>query len=202
MSDFRLNARSAFGAAEPRIRTIGAYRVVERTDLALSSLAARVEWTDVHNPSTTILGCPLPGVGGLREDAGVTTFWTGPDQWMVMAPLQTHEDLAADLTSALGERAAVTDQTDGWVAFDLTGEGLETVLEGLTSLDIRAMGAGGAARTVMEHMGCFLLCRDPGRAYTLLVGRSFAVSLAHALEMRLNTTLALTTAKTRSDRAV
>jgi sarcosine oxidase, subunit gamma len=55
------------------------------------------------------------------------------------------------------------------------------VLERLAPVDSREMETGAATRTVIEHIGCHLICREAGAAFTVMGARSFAGSLHHAL---------------------
>ena len=105
----------------------------------------------------------------------------GPDQWMVGAPFDTHEDLAAQLKSRFGDTASVVEQTDAWVCFDLRGDGIDDVMEFLCAINIRAMQTGDATRTVIHHLGCFVIRRDPANWVRILGPRASAGSLHHAI---------------------
>jgi sarcosine oxidase subunit gamma len=99
-----------------------------------------------------------------------------------MADRAAQDDLAGDLASRFGSRASVTEQSDGWAVFDLTGERLDAVLERLCNVDPVALGAGRVVRTVIEHIPAFVIAIAPGGDYCLLCGRSYAVSFAHVVE--------------------
>jgi sarcosine oxidase, subunit gamma len=75
----------------------------------------------------------------------------------------------------------VTEQTDAWVAFDLTAPDLAPLLERLCNVDFRAAPEGHATRTVIDHLGCYLIKHGPGSA-RVYGPRSSAGSLIHALE--------------------
>ncbi len=133
----------------------------------------------MHGRIGDLLGAEAPGPGKAHLRDPEAAFWMGPDQWMVMAPFASHEDLAARLKARVAGTASVTEQTDGWVCFDLTGPRVEDVMELLCVLDMRAMQAGDAARTVIHHLGCFVIRqRDEVR---LLGPRASAGSLHHAI---------------------
>jgi sarcosine oxidase subunit gamma len=100
----------------------------------------------------------------------------------VSAPIASHEDIAGIVKAAVGDAASVTEQTDGWVRFEITGERCRALFELLCNVDIQRMDAGQATRTQIEHLGTFVLCQTPGTAYSLLTLRSAAASLQHALE--------------------
>ncbi|WP_375553529.1 sarcosine oxidase subunit gamma [Roseovarius mucosus] len=175
-----LIAITPLGATRPRIDSHGPVTLTEVTDRALASVAARLG----HEAQTSaaiaaLIGTPAPGpacMGG----ATLTAFWMGPDQWMLSAPVETHEDLAKQVKAQAKGAASVTDQTGAWCRFDLSGDGLADVLERLTNANTRAFTGGEAQRAAVEHMGCFLLCHSP-RHISVIGPRSSAGSLHHAL---------------------
>ncbi len=103
-----------------------------------------------------------------------------PDMWMVEAPFATHEDIRPALLAVFGDAASITEQTDAWVRFDLAGPELERLMERLSNFDLAPAPEGAATRTVIEHMGCYLIKRS-AQAITLYGPRSSARSLHHAL---------------------
>lgn len=171
---------TALGSRKPRIDTHQDVILREVTDLALASFAARLgQETDARKRLSAFVGNTLPGPGYMAE-ADLGSFWMGPDQWMVMAPHETHEDLAAQLAKAARGAASVTEQNDAWCCFDLTGPRLASLFELLCPVNLRACSGGEATRTSIEHLGCFLLVMAPDRV-RVLGPRSSAGSLHHAL---------------------
>ncbi|PWR25364.1 sarcosine oxidase subunit gamma [Zavarzinia aquatilis] len=172
---------TVFGKTEARLDRIGALSIAERPDIALASLAARRErLTSLEAAAPAVLGTALPGVSRVAGGT-IRAFWTGPAQWLVEAPYDTHEDLAAVLKQNLGGDASITEQSDGWCAFDIEGDATIALLERLCAADTRAMTPGDVLRTTIEHMGCFLICEQAGHAFRLWTARSSALSLHHAL---------------------
>lgn len=156
--------------------------VTERPDFALVSLAARLgqEAACVAKASQH-LGQGLPAAGQGWQADPYACFWMGPDQWMVSAPYGPHRDLASDLKQVVGDSGSVTEQTDGWCRFDLSGSGLRAVLERLCNVDLVGMPPSAARRTRLEHLGCFVWCLTPEHEVAILGPRSSAESLHHAL---------------------
>lgn len=172
---------TALGGTEPCIDTVGTVTLTENSNLALASVAARLgqEAACQTHLKAVIGAVPEPGKCHLNDpEAG---FWTGPDMWMVGAPFDTHEDLATQLKARFKDTASITEQTDGWCCFDLRGAGMEDVMERLCNLNIRAMQTGDATRTSIDHLGCFVLRRDPADWVRILGPRSSAGSLHHAI---------------------
>ena len=102
--------------------------------------------------------------------------------WLVEAPFASHELIEGMLKAALGDAASVTEQTDAWVALDLAAPDLAPVLERLCNVDFRAVADGYATRTMIEHLGCYLIKHGAG-AVRLYGPRSSAKGLLHALEV-------------------
>lgn len=178
----KLKATTALGADRPQVDQFDGLTIAERPDFALASLAARQgEEGDCAARASAYLGFELPPVGQGALAAPFSAFWMGPEQWMIAAPHDSHEDLAETLKQAIGDAGSVSEQTDGWCRFDLTGDGLSAVMERLCNVDLTAMAAGDARRVRLEHLGCFIWCLEPGQAVAVLGPRSSAASLHHAL---------------------
>lgn len=180
-----LIALTPLGAHTPRSDNYGGITLTEITDVALASVAARLgREADAAALIAAVTGTDAPAPARSSDRA----FWMGPDQWMVEAPLATHEDLARQITAQANGAASVTEQTDAWCRFDLKGERLADVFERLCAADLRRFTGGEAVRTTIEHLGCFLICRSP--AHVSVIGpRSSAESLHHALLTALKSAL-------------
>ncbi len=176
-----LMAMTALGAREAAVVTVGPLTITERMDVALASVAARRGRTAELVRAAKATGVPLPDPA--RHQAGPIfgAFWVSPEMWFVEAPFATHEAIAATLKAKLGETASVTEQTDAWVVFELTAPDLAPVLERLCNVDFAVVSIAHATRTVIEHLGVYLIKRGPGAA-RVYGPRSSAESLLHALE--------------------
>ena len=171
---------TALGGAEAREDVHGGVMLLERPDVALASYAARLgREEDAATHLAELIGAEAPGPGRAAFGS-LAAWWTGPDAWMIEAPIDTHEDLAARATEAAGGAASVTEQTDGWTRFDLSGARVADVLERLTALDVRAAGPGTAQRTTVDHLGCFAVWRTDGTV-SVIGPRSSAGSLHHTI---------------------
>lgn len=166
----------------PRTDTIGALTISEVTDMALASVTCRKEQADrFAAEAAALFGIDLPEPGHWAAGKVYGLIWTGPEQWFAEAPFASHEDIAALVKAGLGDTASVTEQTDGWVRFDVQGNTVVDLMERLCPVPSRRMQTGTATRTIVEHMGCIVVCRETARRFSLLAPRSFAGSLHHAL---------------------
>ena len=178
MGKIVLKALSALGHEAALVETVGPWVLTERTDVALASLALRRGREAEVRDKAKAAGVPLPGPG--QSEAGVFgAFWMTPEMWMIEAPFASHQDIRAHLLGVFGDAASITEQTDAWVRFDIAGEGLALVLERLTNVDFAVAAEGAATRTVIDHLGCYLVKRSGGEI-TLYGPRSSAQVLHHA----------------------
>lgn len=175
-------ALTALGHDAAEVVEIGPYRIAERFDVALASVAMRRGQEKAFAAAAKKLGVPVPGASTYEAGKVFSAFWTTPEMWLVEADFATHEDIVAALKPGFGEAASITEQTDAWVRFDVSGEGLERLFERLTNLDLGQLPDGFASRTVMEHLGVYLI-RHSATAVTLYGPRSSAQGLLHALEV-------------------
>ncbi len=175
-----LHTLTALGNAAPEDHQIGPYRITERFDVALASVASRKGREKDVAKAAKAAKLPLPGPARWETATPVAAFWIAPEMWMVEAPFASHEDITAHLKPVFGEAASITEQTDAWVRFDLAAPDLSPLLERLCNVDFPAAPDGYATRTVIEHTGCYLIRRGRGDV-TLYGPRSSAGSLLHAV---------------------
>ena len=175
-----LAARPALGGLD---RRIGGSRLRERPDLALVSVAVPLGGEDRLAEALRAgwsLAMPDPRLTTVAGE--VRAIRTAPDQMMLLFP---HEapDAEAVVRARLDGAGYTTDQTDAWVALEVSGPEVLPALERLCPLDLdgRSFPEGSAARTVMEHMGATILRLGPER-FLLLSARSSARSFLHAVE--------------------
>ncbi len=117
------------------------------------------------------LGLSFPEPGCFTEKGDARLIWTGREQAF----------LTGVAAPAL-EGAALTDQSDGWAAFRLSGPQAVDALARLVALDLResAFPVGRAARAGLNHMALILLRTGP-QEFELMVFRSMARSAWHEL---------------------
>ena len=174
-----LEPLTPLGHSAPETTTIGPVTITERTDTALASLAIRLGRAADVAAIAHQFGIPLPKPGHHATDT-LSAFWLAPDMWMIEAPFATHEDIRAHLLQHFNDAASITEQTDAWVRFDVTSDTLPALMERLSNFDLAKAADNAATRTVIDHLGCYLIKRSPTEV-TLYGPRSSAHSLHHAL---------------------
>jgi len=175
-------ALTPLGGAVAQVDTFSGVNISEQPNWALASVTARHGQTEaVKKAAVDLMGIGLPDVGHVTVGSELTAFWTGPDQWMFEAGHAGHEELAAELKAGFSNSASVTEQTDGWARFDVTGPKVVAMFERLCSVNSRAMTSDRVSRSSIEHLGCFVVCRSTGAHFSVFCPRSSAGSLHHAL---------------------
>lgn len=179
MARHRLRPLSALGRPFLASDAVGPVTVAESAATALATLAARRGREAEVAELAARAGIPLPQPGQAAAMDPWGAFWASPDLWFVEAPLASHEDIVAHLRPLFLGSASITEQTDAWVRFEVSGP-LAPLFERLCNQDLASFPPGSATRTVIEHLGTYALRRAPDRM-TLLAPRSSAASLHHAL---------------------
>ncbi|MBN9888207.1 sarcosine oxidase subunit gamma [Salipiger abyssi] len=169
---------TAMGDSAPRSESFGPLTLSENAGLALASLALR-QGQDAPTP----FGLTLPDVARAVTSGELGAFWTGRGQWMIEAEGKAESDFAAAL-KAEAPGCSVTEQTDGFVVFEVVSEAgtapLEALMSKLVNIDPKTLGPGCCTRTGLEHMTVFLVRRSETRLAVIGM-RSLAGSLWHAL---------------------
>lgn len=176
-----LQAITALGGITAYDETIGGIRIAESVDTCLASLAMRRgKATDFKKAAKKAFGVDLPAPGQRTGNGTRGVIWMGPDQFLVEVETGMI-DLVGELGAVFGAAASITDQSDAWVRFDITGKDVPAMLERLSAADTRLMQGGAAVRTPVHHMLCVLVCRDAYTGFTVYGPRASAPSLHHAL---------------------
>jgi sarcosine oxidase, subunit gamma len=111
----------------------------------------------------------------------IAALWLGPDHWLLTCPEPEAADLAGSLREALLDvHAAITEVTDGRVAFRLAGPSGRDVLAKGCPLDLhpRAFPPGACAGSLLAKAAVLIHLQDDDRergpGFDVYVARSFA----------------------------
>lgn len=158
-----LIARTAAAGLVPVV--VPGVRLDETAPEAITSVA-------VLPAATPSVQMPDPGQTLVHE--GRRILWSGRRQALVLgAPLAV-------------TGAAVTDQSDAWVALTLSGARARDVLSRLVPIDLRdrAFPEAATARTLLQHVTVSLTRTAPD-AYLILAFRSMAGTLVHDITVAM-----------------
>ena len=155
--------------------TIGSVSLTEEAAGVLTSLApgkAGVKPLSIALKAAHDMAYPAPNRA--TGKAGGRVIWFGQGQAMLVGPVP---DLA------LGQHAALTDQSDAWAVVRLDGDGAANVLARLVPLDMRPsqFKRGHTARTELMHMMASVT-RVGDKAFVIMVFRSMAATLVHDMK--------------------
>ncbi|MCE2517034.1 MAG: sarcosine oxidase subunit gamma [Alphaproteobacteria bacterium] len=179
-----LKAVTPLGASAPVVDEINGFTMREVVDRALVSVAARKgQDKAVAKILAKLIDAPTPQAGhfgGAMTKSKSAAIWMAPAQWMLDAPMKSRDDITTSLAAEFGGKASLTDQSDAWCRFEITGPQIDRLCSLLCAVDPRRLTAGCATRSSIEHIGAFLV--RLGRTKLHVIGpRSSAASLHHAI---------------------
>jgi len=119
---------------------------------------------------------------GFTTEPSKDALWLGPDEWLLVAPRGTEDDVVAELEAALaGEPHSVVDVSANRTAIELPTEPARALLETGCGLDLdpRSWREGMCAQTLFAKTQVLLQHR--GDTVRIFVRPSFANSLVDRL---------------------
>jgi len=182
MADVSLADRSAFaGLLVPHGVDAAGVVVADRSGIGLANVIPRKgQDAALAAAVTQAYGIALPQ-GPKRVEAGALAFvGMGPGRFLAVGD-------TSGLETALGEHAAVFDQSDGYGVLQLRGPALYRVLAKGVGIDLHpaAFPVGSAAATSIAHIGAILWRlpdhEDGSPVFVVAVFRSMAASFWHFL---------------------
>ena len=185
MPEFQLTAEPPLAG---RSRSFGANCLAALSDMALVSVAIPLGREDeAQEAIRSAYGAELPQVRRYAKSprSGAFLIRTAPDQGLI-AFEHSAPDAEKLVARQLDGAVYTTDQTDGWVALQLSGPDARAALERICPLDLHpaSFGPDAAARTVAEHLGMLIL-RTQEHAFLLLSASSSANSFWDSVETSL-----------------
>ncbi|MBM4437822.1 MAG: sarcosine oxidase subunit gamma [Actinobacteria bacterium] len=131
-------------------------------------------------------GLALPLAPNTVQDSnGLAALWLGPDEWLILTPVDGEHAVAERLRGALGDlHASVTDASSGQTVLTVRGPSAWDVLAKGCRLDLhpRSSRPGTCAQTLVAKAATLIWPREPMPEFDLIVRRSSADYLARWLE--------------------
>ena len=185
MSDYHLVARTGFGLSTPLEEEWDGFAMREDVSAGCSWISVapgEVEQLSAACAKGLAAALPEPGrfTVGRFEDGELRILSAGDCQYFVIGGV-------AAMPEVIARAAAVTEQSDGWIALWFSGAKTRDVMERLSGLDLHpaAFATGACARAPIEGMATFIACVDPAELRLLVLiqrssARSFADHVRHA----------------------
>lgn len=171
----QLQHRPAIGGAQARPRGV---RLSERTGLGKIDLRGDPDDRGLRTGVGRVLDLMLPGDPCTSATTGqVSALWLAPDRWLLTCPGDDVPLFMNLLREAFGEgHHALTDVSDGRVAFRLAGPSARDVLAKGCPLDLhpRTFRPGACAGSLLGKAEVLIHLADAEPAFDLYVARSFA----------------------------
>lgn len=127
-------------------------------------------------------GCALPDrIGGLSRAGDLTALCLGPDEWVLLAPAAEAEGIESRFAAVAASHSLV-DVSHREVGLDVRGTGAASALSATCALDLAAMPAPSATRTILDRAQVVLVKHAPDH-YRVEVWQSFATHVWGLLTM-------------------
>jgi len=138
----------------------------------------------VLDAAGTALGIDLPQTGRTATAKGCTALWLGPDEYLLLAPLEAHACWPALQAALAGLPHACVDVSQRHAAFEVAGEHAAAALSTgcPLDLDLAAFPGGHCTRTVFGKAG-IILWRTAADRFHVEVWRSFASYVTQLLAL-------------------
>jgi heterotetrameric sarcosine oxidase gamma subunit len=179
----RFARRSAFAGLLQPVHAANAagVSVSECPDLQMATVIARQGRDALAGRIQAAFGVGLPAGPHWTGNRGLALVGTGPRTWL--AVLEEGGPLFGDLRTALGDAAAISDQSDGYAVMHLSGPKARATFEKGLGVDLHptAFRAGDAAVTTCSHLGVILWQLDETPSYRIALFRSLAGAFWHWL---------------------
>jgi len=122
-----------------------------------------------------------PSISNFQENNKVFVFWTRNNSYFILGDVE-----AKSIISSFNSIASITDQTGGWVCFNLSGQHSKSLFEKLVVFDIDSFKKGEVTRTSINKINCFVLCNEKFLKYTIVCPISFMESMRMRLVNLIN----------------
>ncbi|MGH9648088.1 MAG: sarcosine oxidase subunit gamma [Bryobacteraceae bacterium] len=133
-----------------------------------------------------VLGVDLPTMPNtVNTGAGVTVFWLGPDEWLVVGSPGREETLVKELRESLaGQHVSIVDVSEARTVIVVTGRRAQDALQKGTPIDLhpRVFQAGHCAQTGLSKANVILHRLSDEPRFEVYVTISFADYLWNWLE--------------------
>ncbi|HEY5102545.1 MAG TPA: sarcosine oxidase subunit gamma family protein [Steroidobacteraceae bacterium] len=188
MTDYMLSSRAAFTGLTSSSGVNRGVVVFDRDALAIATLLTRKNQAPALAQRVRArFGLELPN--GPRRVArdDIALLQTAPEAWLVTRE-EGGDGFAAFVSDALGDVAAVADQSSAYAILRVTGPAVRATLAKILPIDLHehVLGINKVASTMASHVAATLWrledAADGSSVFEIAVFRSFAASFWHSLD--------------------
>ena len=150
----------------------------ERPHLAKVNLRGDAQDDVFRSNVGEAIGAALPTDRNTVVRSGdILVLWLGPDEWLILGPVDAETALADRIRSAVaGRHAAVVDVTDNSTMLQVTGPNAADVIAKACPIDLhaRVFEENAVAQTYLAHVDVTIWRTAECDGFCLLLRRSFA----------------------------
>ena len=172
LARFKLGARATYSPGHAGVI------VRERPFLGHLNLRGNAQHPRFVGAVSDVLSDGLPLVANTVTDVqGITMYWLGPDEWLIVTPGERRAAIEAELRKVLtGLRVAVTDVSGGQTVLQLHGAHVRDVLAKGCPIDLhpRAFSIGQCAQSHLAKAPILIGQIENQPYFELIFRRSFA----------------------------
>ncbi|MBT8102569.1 MAG: sarcosine oxidase subunit gamma [Gammaproteobacteria bacterium] len=150
---------------------------ITRVELGHINLRGNASDTRFTDGVAAALGQDLPLEPNTISRATHRVYWLGPDEWQIVAALESIDELLHKLRHELaGQHVAINELSGGQTTFHLSGSNVPGLLAKGCTLDLHpsVFRLGHCAQSGLAKAIMLLGCIDEAPVYEIIVRRSFS----------------------------
>ena len=122
-----------------------------------------------------------PNISYFEKNEKALVFWVRSHSYFVLGKIDKKR-----ISENFENISSITDQTGGWVCFNLSGIKTKLLLDKILTIDLIAFGSNQVLRTSVNNINSFVLCHDQFKNYTIICPVSFMESMKTRLLNLIN----------------
>ena len=122
-----------------------------------------------------------PNISSFEKNEKALIFWVRSQSYFVLGKIDKKR-----ISENFENISSITDQTGGWVSFNLNGSDTKLLLDKLLNFDLVAFKNNQVLRTSINKINCFILCHDQFENYTIICPVSFMETMKNRLLNLIN----------------
>ena len=122
-----------------------------------------------------------PNISYFEKNEKALVFWVRTYSYFVLGKIDKKI-----ISEKFENISSITDQTGGWICFNLSGKNIKLLLEKLMTTDLFIFESNQVLRTSINKINCFVLCHKRFENYTIICPISFMESMKGRLLNLIN----------------